>query len=179
VLIVRLPEGVTIRSGGETRLPSKAVSLRPSLGPFRDSSYLSRMVQPHSISPAMSTKHGETAAPTIRFKRRKITHPKRVYVDSEDAHIAACSQPPPTVGSIGVQSPPEDAQDKDDSVSNLREILRNRKRPHDRLRETARKAEPRKTEMVPFEAPQQQQHPYTSRFVAQTGQIVDRDDKQM
>jgi hypothetical protein len=132
----------------------------------------------------MSTIHDETAAPTIRFKRRKITHPKRVYVD-EDAHIVARPQPPPTVSPIEDQSPPEDVQDEDDSASNLREILRNRKRPRDRLREIARKAEPRKTEMVPFEAPQQQQQQqqqqpsYTNRFVAQTGQIVDRDDKQM
>ena len=75
------------------------------------------------------------------------------------------------------QPPPKETNDEEESVPNLKEILRNRKRPRDRLKETVRKVEPSRTDSVQVEAPRPDQ--YTSRFVAQTGQVVDRDDRQM
>jgi hypothetical protein len=68
--------------------------------------------------------------------------------------------------------------DEDESAPNLREILRSRKRPRDRIREATRKPEPAQSQaLVVADAPKQDL--YATRFVAQTGQVVDRDDRQM
>ncbi|KAF1848436.1 uncharacterized protein K460DRAFT_375300 [Cucurbitaria berberidis CBS 394.84] len=114
--------------------------------------------------------------PSIRFKRRKIAHPKRVNLD-DDVPTISTPQTPGAATPSDARSPPQEAHAEEDSVPNLREILRNRKRPRDRLRESARKAEPPRTEVAQVNAPRPDQ--YTSRFVAQTGQVVERDDKQM
>lgn len=124
----------------------------------------------------MSTAQEDEAVPAIRFKRRKIAHPKRVYTE-DDAPTASAPNAPIAATPKDAPVSPTEANDEEESVPNLKEILRNRKRPRDRLKETARKAEPPRTELVQVEAPRPDQ--YTSRFVAQTGQVVDRDDKQM
>jgi hypothetical protein len=124
----------------------------------------------------MSTMQHDEAAPAIRFKRRKIAHPKRVYAEDDALTISASHSPVAATLNDAPQSPNE-ANDDEESVPNLKEILRNRKRPRDRIKETTRKAEPPRTDLVQVEAPRLDQ--YTSRFVAQTGQVVDRDDKQM
>ncbi|CAG5186229.1 uncharacterized protein ALTATR162_LOCUS11524 [Alternaria atra] len=124
----------------------------------------------------MSTVQQDEAAPAIRFKRRKIAHPKRVYAE-DDAPTVSASHSPDAATLNDAPPPLKEANDEEESVPNLKEILRNRKRPRDRLKETTRKAEPPRTELVQVEAPRPDQ--YTSRFVAQTGQVVDRDDKQM
>jgi hypothetical protein len=124
----------------------------------------------------MATVQEDNSAPSIRFKRRKIVHPKRVYVD-DDAPTVSTSQSPDAATLNDVPSPPNQAHDEEESVPNLKEILRNRRRPRDRQKEIARKPEGEKAELVQVDAPRPDQ--YTSRFVAQTGQVVDRDDKQM
>ncbi|KAI4947281.1 hypothetical protein J4E91_006631 [Alternaria rosae] len=124
----------------------------------------------------MSTAQEDEAVPAIRFKRRKIAHPKRVYTEDDAPTVSASNAPVAATPKDAPVSPTE-ANDEEESVPNLKEILRNRKRPRDRLKETTRKAEPPRTELVQVEASRPDQ--YTSRFVAQTGQVVDRDDKQM
>lgn len=124
----------------------------------------------------MASMQEEAAVPAIRFKRRKTTHIKRVKAD-EDAAVRPNSSTPDVASPTDAPAPPTAAHE-DDPAPSLKEILRNRKRPRDRVKEAARKPELAKTELVPFDAPQQQ-NAYTSRFVAQTGQVVDRDDKQM
>ena len=124
----------------------------------------------------MTTVQDDNPAPAVRFKRRKLAHAKRVYADS-DAHSVSESQTPNIEASIDVPLPPKDARDEDDSVPNLKEILRNRRRPRDRMKDVARMTQAPKTEPVAVEASREGH--YTSRFVAQTGQVVDRDDKQM
>jgi hypothetical protein len=125
----------------------------------------------------MATTQDDTSASAIRFKRRKTTHPKRVTAE-EDAPTVFTSQSPDAGSLQHAPSPPKEANDDEESAPNLKEILRNRKRPRDRLKESARKADSPRMELVHMEdAPQPDQ--YTGRFVAQTGQVVDRDDKQM
>jgi hypothetical protein len=124
----------------------------------------------------MSTAPQDEAAPAIRFKRRKTAHPKRVYTEDDAPAVSASRSPVAATLSDAPYSATE-ANDEEESAPNLKEILRNRKRPRDRLKETTRKAEPPRTDLVQAEAPRPDQ--YTSRFVAQTGQVVDRDDKQM
>ena len=125
----------------------------------------------------MDNVEGDSAVPPIRFKRRKILHSKRIYAQ-DDAPVTSESQAP-DAGTRGddAPTPPTEPQDEDDSVPNLRDIIRNRKRPHHRLRDAARKAETLRTELLPVEAPREGL--YKSRFVAQTGQVMDRDDEQM
>ncbi|CAN9195409.1 hypothetical protein CC77DRAFT_1023804 [Alternaria alternata] len=124
----------------------------------------------------MSTVQQDEAPPAIRFKRRKIAHPKRVFAE-DDAPTVSASHLPDAATLDDAQPPPKETNDEEESVPNLKEILRNRKRPRDRLKETVRKVEPSRTDSVQVEAPRPDQ--YTSRFVAQTGQVVDRDDRQM
>lgn len=124
------------------------------------------LLYPH----AMTGSPGQDEAPIIRFKRRKVTHPKRAPID-DNAREDTIENVPAT------QSPSQNHVDDDESALNLREALRNRKRPRERVKEVARKPDPAENEVVVQDAPQQ--HPYTSRFIAQTGQVVDRDDKQM
>jgi hypothetical protein len=123
----------------------------------------------------MATVQEDNPAPAIRFKRRKTTHPKRV-VTEDDATTVSASHSPDAGAPQDAPSPSKEADDEE-SVPNLKEILRNRKRPRDRLKETGRKVEAPRTELVNVDAPPPDQ--YTGRFVAQTGQVVDRDDKQM
>jgi hypothetical protein len=123
----------------------------------------------------MSTAQDEGSAPAIRFKRRKTAHPKRVYAE-EDVSTTTESQAP-DAGIRAAKAPSPPLQDNEDSVPNLKDIIRNRKRPRDRLKDVARKAEVPRTELVPVEAPREGL--YISRFVAQTGQVVDKDDSQM
>jgi hypothetical protein len=125
----------------------------------------------------MATVHEDNSAPTIRFKRRKTTHPKRVQLE-EDAPVVSTQSPNAAIPNDALSlSLPNGAKDEEETIPNLKEILRNRKRPRDRLKETARKPEVTRTELVQVDAPRPDQ--YTSRFVAQTGQVVERDDKQM
>jgi hypothetical protein len=124
----------------------------------------------------MATVQEENSAPSIRFKRRKTTHPKRVQLE-DDAPVISTSQTPDAATPNDAHSLPNGINDEEESVPNLKEILRNRKRPRDRLKETARKPEVTRTELAQVDAPRPDQ--YTSRFVAQTGQVVERDDKQM
>jgi hypothetical protein len=124
----------------------------------------------------MATVLEDSPGPVVRFKRRKTTHPKRVQL-TEDAPIMSASQSPDAATPNDALSSQQGADDEEESVPNLKEILRNRKRPRDRLRETGRKPEVGRAELVQVDAPRPDQ--YTSRFVAQTGQVVERDDKQM
>ncbi|KAI8938928.1 hypothetical protein NX059_004783 [Plenodomus lindquistii] len=116
--------------------------------------------------------------PRVHFKRRKATHEKRTYGDNEVATAAAPPSPKVTTTSDAPAPAPSHAADDEAPMANLKDILRNRKRPRDRLREAARKAEPRPlAELAQVDAPRPDQ--YTSRFVAQTGQVVDDDDRHM
>lgn len=124
----------------------------------------------------MTTMQDDNSASAIRFKRRKTTHPKRVVVE-EDAPTVAASQSPDAGTLQHAPSSLEEANNDAESVPNLKEILRNRKRPRDRLKDSARKTDAPRMDLVSTDAPPQDQ--YTGRFVAQTGQVVDRDDKQM
>jgi hypothetical protein len=125
----------------------------------------------------MATMQDDGPAPAIRFKRRKTAHSKRVYAD-EDASTTSKSQVPgAATQSRAVLTPPTASRDEDDTVPNLRDIIRNRKRPRDRPKEAARKSEAPKADFDPTEVPREGL--FTGRFVAQTGQVVDKDDKQM
>jgi hypothetical protein len=125
----------------------------------------------------MATIQDEGSVPAVRFKRRKVAHPKRVYID-EDVPTASGSQVPgAAMESSAMLTSPTGSRDEDDTVPNLREIIRNRRRPRDRPKEVVRKAEAPRNDFVPIEAPREGL--FTGRFVAQTGQVVDRDDKQM
>lgn len=124
----------------------------------------------------MATMQDENPPPSIRFKRRKTAHPKRIHIE-DDAPAISASQSPDAATPNDATSPPKEAHDEEEAVPNLKEIIRNRKRPRDRLKEAARKPEMPRTELMQADAPRPDQ--YTSRFVAQTGQVVDRDDKHM
>ena len=113
----------------------------------------------------------ESSAPSVRFKRRKIANPRRVHVEDESPEVSSA------IPHNALSAPKEALHEEEESAPNLKEILRNRRRPRDRIKETARKAEAPDTELVSVEGPRPDQ--YASRFIAQTGQIVDRDDKQM
>ncbi|KZM25298.1 uncharacterized protein EKO05_0000607 [Ascochyta rabiei] len=121
----------------------------------------------------MTTADDGNAAPSFRFKRRKTTHTKRARTDDEVTVSLDTQSPDAVTPPIA----PEAAQDEDESVPNLKEIIRNRKRPRDRLKDVARRTEAPQTQLVQSEAPRPGQ--YTSRFIAQTGQVVDSSDKQM
>jgi hypothetical protein len=126
----------------------------------------------------MATIPDEGAAPAIRFKRRKIAHPKRVYAEEEMNPTTSESQAPGAVmQSSEVPTLPAGPRDEDDTVPNLKDIIRNRRRPRDRPKEVARQAEAPKADLVTLEAPREGH--FTGRFIAQTGQVVDTDDKQM
>jgi hypothetical protein len=126
----------------------------------------------------MTSVEDDSTVPAFRFKRRKVNHPKRVRVDEDDTPEALVAQPPSTDAASNAPPPTKEAQEED-SMPNLREILRNRKRPRDRLRNIVRKTEASGTELVRTDAPEPGPDRYTSRFVSQTGHVVDKDDKQM
>jgi hypothetical protein len=126
----------------------------------------------------MTSVEDDGTVPTFRFKRRKVNHPKRVRVDEDDTPETFGAQSSNTDTASNKPPPTSEAQEED-STPNLREILRNRKRPRDRLRDIARKTEAPRTELVRADAPGPDPDRYTSRFVSQTGHVVDKDDKQM
>jgi hypothetical protein len=127
--------------------------------------------------PDMASVEDDSTVPTFRFKRRKVNHPKRVRIDDDEAPPTLAAQSSHTAAASNARLPTNEAKEEDDSTLNLREILRNRKRPRDRLRDVARKTEAPRTELVEADAPGSDR--YTSRFVAQTGHVVENDDKQM
>ncbi|KAJ8105778.1 hypothetical protein OPT61_g9975 [Boeremia exigua] len=115
------------------------------------------------------TTEADDSTPSVSFKRRKTTHTKRTRTD--DA---------PATTNAALDATPDDAPEaahEEESVPNLKEILRNRKRPRDRIKDAARKPETPHTELQQADAPRA--GPYTSRFVGQTGQVVDSGDAQM
>ena len=125
----------------------------------------------------MADNYDESSEPVVRFKRRKTAHSKRVYTE-EEVPTAAGSQAP-DARNLSTDAPLAitASQTEEDLVPNLKDILRNRKRPRDRQKDAARKTETPRTELAQVETPREGH--YTSRFVAQTGQVVDTDDKQM
>jgi hypothetical protein len=125
----------------------------------------------------MATVPDEGSAPAIRFKRRKTAHPKRVYGDEDIPTTSETEAPGAAMQSSEVPTLPTGPGDEDDTIPNLKEIIRNRRRPRDRPKDATRKPEVPKAELVPVEAPREGL--FTGRFVAQTGQVVDKDDKQM
>lgn len=120
----------------------------------------------------MTSVEDDSAAPSLRFKRRKTTHTKRARIDDDTATTPGDQ----AINAVAPHNAPEAVQDEEESVPNLKEIIRNRKRPRDRLKDVSRKPEPQ-TELVQAEAPRPDQ--YAGRFAAQTGQVVDASDKQM
>lgn len=120
----------------------------------------------------MTSVEDDSAAPSFRFKRRKTTHTKRARID-DDTSTTPGDQ---AINAVAPRDAPEAVQDEEESGPTLKEILRNRKRPRDRLKDVSRKSEPQ-FELVHAEAPRPDQ--YAGRFAAQTGQVVDASDKQM
>lgn len=131
----------------------------------------------------------------IRFKRRKLAHPRRAPVSSQhddgdtDANASVALAATETVlkhTSLEPSALDGLAQDveAETDTQNLKEILRQRKRPQDRLREAARRAEERKMmvakEVVGYDGGElgsgREGNRYAGRFVAQTGQVVQRDE---
>jgi hypothetical protein len=149
----------------------------------------------------------DDATPAFRFKRRKIAHPRKTPTNIDDAleaadsPLPAASLSPITTDTIdapvpGVPSISGNKEGEESSTPNLRDIIRQRKRPQDRLREAARRAEERKAELakgalVHIGAPhahvkdghegeaESAVSRYSNRFVAQTGQVVDQEDEGM
>ena len=121
----------------------------------------------------MSDAQDESPALSVRFKKRKALHPKRVYGEEETSEASSSLSAP----ALTPQDALEATNNEEETGVNLREILRNRKRPRERTKEAARKAEDLKAEVTAFDASRSDQH--TSRFVGQTGQVIDRDDEQM
>lgn len=123
--------------------------------------------------------------PVFRFKRRKIVNQKRVRIDEAESSPSSTSQAPNASTPVDAQDSPAALEtqslsaEPEDSVPNLKEILRARKRPRDRLREAARKVETTKAVALIPAADGPKPDQYSTRFVAQTGQVVDQDDKQM
>jgi len=120
----------------------------------------------------MTSVEDDRAIPSFRFKRRKTTHTKRARAD-EDRTTEPSSRP---LDAATPHDAPEAVPEDEESVPNLKEIIRNRKRPKDRLKDVPRKLEP-EADLVQTEAPRSDQ--YAGRFAAQTGQVVDASDKQM
>ena len=120
----------------------------------------------------MTSVQDESAAPSFRFKRRKITHTKRARIE-EDTTTDSSSRP---LDAPTARDAPEAVRDEEESVPNLKEILRNRKRPRDRIKDVPRKPEP-EPDLVQAEAPRSDQ--YAGRFAAQTGQVLDASDEHM
>lgn len=145
-------------------------------------------------------------APAFRFKRRKVAHPRKTPTNIDDAPESAdCPAPAASLSSNSrdtIAAPPGSSsiagneEEEDGSAPNLRDIIRQRKRPQDRLREAARRAEERKAELargalVHVGAPhahgidgqegeaESAASRYSNRFVAQTGQVVDQEDEGM
>ena len=114
--------------------------------------------------------------PVVVFKRRKITHAKRTRLEPVKDLAVAAPQSPNTPPVVEDDAP---ILEEDETSSALKEILRNRKRPRDRLREAAARAELTKVQALVRREQDAPQQGYTGRFVPQTGQVVDREDEQM
>lgn len=138
-------------------------------------SVLTTVYSPHAASTMTTPEDRGAATNNLRFKRRKTTHTKRARINDE----GPATNNNEALDATSVQNAPEPVQDEEDSVPNLKEILRNRKRPRDRPKDATRR--PEVSHMDPehgqVDAPKQDR--YTSRFVAQTGQVVDSSDAQM
>lgn len=113
----------------------------------------------------------------VKFKRRKTTHTKRARLEAEDEPAPAAPQSPEDVS----RDAPTPVPGEDATSLTLKEILRSRKRPRDRLREAAARAELTKTQAVVLREQDAEvsRQGYTNRFVPQTGQVIDTDDQQM
>ena len=96
---------------------------------------------------ASSMQSDSAVTVVIRFKRRKLLHPKRAPIPDSDAPSQSAS--PPIVPSSAEEASAQilsGIRDYADAAPNLREILRARKRTQDRMRDAARKAAERKNE---------------------------------
>ena len=113
---------------------------------------------------------------TVKFKRRRVAHTKRTHLEVGHDDAVAATQSPNTVTIAENEEPPAEG---DETSATLKEILRNRKRPRDRLREAAARAELTKTQALHRREQDAPKQGYAERFVPQTGQVVDRDDEQM
>jgi len=124
---------------------------------------------------------GSTPEPAVRFKRRRITHPRRTRFDTEEAENTAVSAlQSPDAAPSGCPNMAHIPREEDGSSLALKELLRNRKKPRDRLREVGQRAHKTKTlALVQQDEVEAKHSPYANRFVAQTGQVVNEDDKQM
>ncbi|KAF2876602.1 hypothetical protein BDV95DRAFT_664731 [Massariosphaeria phaeospora] len=126
----------------------------------------------------MDERDQDNTETTPRFKRRKVAQAKRLRLDDDasseaDGHPRGPSAPVPKASTMHSV-----ATEIEDAVPSLKEILRNRRRPRDRLKEAARNAEATKAQaLVHVDVPKPGL--YASRFIAQTGQVKDKDDKQM
>jgi hypothetical protein len=135
----------------------------------------------------MATMEDSGSEPAFRFKRRKIVHQRRTRLneDEDESSTTITSQALTASAPADAQDTPAapelyvNPEDTDEPVPNLKEILRARKRPRDRLRDAARKVESTKSvALIPApDVPKPDQ--YSTRFIAQTGQVVDQDDRQM
>lgn len=112
----------------------------------------------------------------VKFKRRRVTHTKRTRLQVEDDDAVAAPRSPQTLAIAEDEGPTAEG---DETSATLKEILRNRKRPRDRLREAAARAELTKAQTLHRREQDAPKQGYAERFVPQTGQVVDRDDEQM
>ncbi|KAH7115321.1 hypothetical protein B0J11DRAFT_561860 [Dendryphion nanum] len=124
----------------------------------------------------------DETAPTFRFKRRKIAYPRaRLESDASPAPVpaeASLQVPSPLITDTASTTSPHD--DTEEDVPNLKDILKNRKKPRHRFQETIlRKPEVKSDALVHVGEAPLAQHKYSDRFVAQTGQVVGTDDRQM
>ena len=128
----------------------------------------------------------DESGPAFRFKRRKIAHPRKAQLQD----IGISSEPTPQALSpseltgnpessnaiLSSEVPGED----EEPIINLKDIIRQRKRPQDRVREAARKAaEKNKVDAIVQGDASKPSDQYSGKFVAQTGQVVAKDDEQM
>lgn len=124
---------------------------------------------------------GEISEARVRFKRRKTNNAKRIRHEAEPAFASESQSPdavtPADADAAALPGTPKD--DDDETASSLREALRLRKRPRDRLREAARRAEEATRAELQVQTDAPKQDVYRSRFVAQTGQNLGLEDKQL
>lgn len=116
----------------------------------------------------MTAQSDDSAATNLRFKRRKTTHTKRARTDYDGL---------PTIDNEDHDAASAPNALEEETAPNLKEIMRNRKRPRDRFKDTAHRSETSHLGPALVDVPKQDR--YTSRFVAQTGQVVDSSDAQM
>ncbi|KAF2743825.1 hypothetical protein M011DRAFT_480362 [Sporormia fimetaria CBS 119925] len=110
----------------------------------------------------MSAECDSSSGPTVRFKRRKLAHPRRVPT-SENAHSPNATSELPI-------------EQEDDPVVDIKSIVRQRRRRNPQIPDIPREQQAMAVEL---HKPEEPEASYSSRFVAQTGQIIDRDDAQM